>query len=268
MPRNPKATGMIKELDRMLDSFVNTTRYIHEPFNRGRAEMFIMQHRLNSRYRNSVLKLKVATNCPDWDTRLGILGAAAEELIADHEFGGGLPHWLILENVGVDIGMSRKRIRAAKPLKTTQLAWNAWGGVMTGAHWLEGLLGNVISERTNVPGYGKGQIRRTGWLGYEFVKWKGVFDLTDEQLDFFRFHGEADQVHSDLGWNTLGKQAKRLGMEDRLLEVARQNLDIWELYLNGIGDAGDELEASTRKRRAKTQKGKAPSKPRTRRKKH
>ena len=91
-----------------------------------------MQHRLNTRYRNSVLKLKVATNTPDWDTRLRILGACYEELVRDDEFGDGEPHWRILENgAGVAIGMNRAQIRAAKPLPTTQArrgtrGWASW----------------------------------------------------------------------------------------------------------------------------------------------
>jgi pyrroloquinoline quinone (PQQ) biosynthesis protein C len=65
MPCNPKATGFIKELDAKLDDFCNNTRFFHEPFNEGRAQMFVMQHRLNTRQRNSVLKLRVATLTPD-----------------------------------------------------------------------------------------------------------------------------------------------------------------------------------------------------------
>ena len=79
-----------------------------------------------ARDENTVLKLKVATNTPDWETRLRIIGASTEEIIADKEFGGGLPHWQLLENVGIAISMSKEKIRSAKPLKSTQLAWNAW----------------------------------------------------------------------------------------------------------------------------------------------
>ena len=39
----------------------------------------------------------------------------------------------------------------------------------------------------------------------------------------------------------VAEQAKKLRMEDEVLDAARQNLAVWELYLNGIGDAGDEL---------------------------
>jgi pyrroloquinoline quinone (PQQ) biosynthesis protein C len=250
MPRNPKATGFIRDLDKVLDDFCNRTRYIHEPYNVGRAYMFAYQHRLNTRHRNSVLKLKVATNTPDWDIRLRILGACYEELVKDDEFGGGLPHWLLLENVGVAAGMSRAKMRAAKPLATTQLAWNAWMGVMANCHWLEGLLANVVSERTNLRGYGKGLFRKHGWLGIERLRWKKTFPwLTDEELTFFKIHNEADEIHSDLGWNSLAKYARELKMEDRLLDMADQNLRVWELYLNGIGDAGDELDRSVKGRK-------------------
>jgi pyrroloquinoline quinone (PQQ) biosynthesis protein C len=261
MPRDTKATGFIRDLDKTLDNFCNRVRYIHEPYNVGRAHMFAYQHRLNTRQRNSVLKLKVAANTPDWDVRMRILGACHEELVADVEFGDGLPHWLMLENVGVAAGMSRAKMRAAKPLPTTQLAWNAWMGVMANCHWLEGLLANVVSERTNLRGYGKGLFRQHGWLGIERVRWKKLFpQLTDADLKFFKIHNEADEIHSDLGWKQLGKSARELKMEDRLLELADQNLRIWEVYLNGIGDAGDVLNKQLKKSGQKSGKKKSPAK--------
>jgi pyrroloquinoline quinone (PQQ) biosynthesis protein C len=242
MPRDPKATGVIRELDNILSDFMNETRYFQEPYNLGRAQTFVMQHRQNTRYRNSVLKLKVATNCPDWDTRLRIIGASAEEIIADDEFGGGLPHWQILENLGVAMGMSKAKIRAATPLKSTQLAWNAWTGLMDSKHWLLGLVANVVAERANISGYGKGGLlKKHGWFGHERARWKEVTGLGDDKLGFFKLHEAADEIHSDLGWKAVAEQAKKLRMEDEVLDAAKQNLAVWELYLNGIGDAGDEL---------------------------
>ena len=67
-------------LDAEVDAFVRRTRFFREPFSRGRAQMFVLQHRQNTRQRNSVLKLRVATNCPDWDTRLRIIGACSEDM--------------------------------------------------------------------------------------------------------------------------------------------------------------------------------------------
>lgn len=257
MPRDPKATGFIGELDKRLDDFCIRLRFAQGPMSAGKAQMFVMQHRLNTRQRNSVLKLKVATNTPDWDTRLGIIGACSQELIADDEFGGGLPHWQILENLGLAVGMTRAQIRAAKPLATTQLAWNAWMGLMANCHWLEGLLANVISERTNIAGYGKGDFRKYGWVGIERRRWKKLYpQLSEADLKFFRMHGAADEIHSDLGWRNLAEFAERLGMEDRLLDLADQNLVVWELYLDGIGAAGDALDQTLNKpRRRKHPRG-------------
>jgi hypothetical protein len=104
------ARGVIARLDRAVDHFCRRTRYFLEEMTPGRARMFVMQHRLNTRQRNSVLKLKVATNCPDWDTRIAIIRACSEEVIADHEHGGGRAHWQILEDLGTRIGLSRKEI--------------------------------------------------------------------------------------------------------------------------------------------------------------
>src|SRR4249920_3718059 len=118
--------SVLARLDEAVDGFCRRTRYFREKMTKGRARMFAMQHRLNTRQRNSVLKLKVATNCPDWDTRIEIIRACSQEVIADHEHGGGRAHWQILEDLGTRIGLSRKEIRAAKPIAATQLAWSAW----------------------------------------------------------------------------------------------------------------------------------------------
>jgi len=129
--------NVIARMDRVVNDFVARCRYFHEPMTRGRAKMFVLQHRLNTRQRNSVLKLKVATNCTDWDTRIRIIQACSEEVIADHKHGGGRPHWRILEDLGVRIGLKRPAIQQAQPLPSTQLAWAAWEGLMASRHWLE-----------------------------------------------------------------------------------------------------------------------------------
>jgi pyrroloquinoline quinone (PQQ) biosynthesis protein C len=61
-----------------------------------------------------------------------IIRACSEELIADHEHGGGRPHWEILEDLGVRIGLRRRQLREAKPLPSTELAWAAWEGLSDG----------------------------------------------------------------------------------------------------------------------------------------
>jgi len=226
-------------MDKVVNDFVNRGRWWHEPLNAGRAKMFCLQHRLNTRQRNSVLKLKVATNCTDWDTRMNILKACSEEVIADHEHGGGRPHWAILEDLGVRIGLKRTELQNARPLPSTQLAWNAWEGLMASKHWLEGIVANTCAERVNVPGYGNGEFKKRGWFGVERERWRKLFKLNDEELDFFELHTEADLGHSDMGWRAVEKFAKELHMEDAVVTACERNLYVWEHYLNGIADAGD-----------------------------
>jgi pyrroloquinoline quinone (PQQ) biosynthesis protein C len=186
-----------------------------------------------------VLKLKVATNCSDWETRMRIIRACSEEVIADHEHGGGRPHWAILEDLGVRIGMKREQIQAAPPLPTTQLCWAAWEGLMASKHWLEGIVANTCAERINVPGYGTGAFRKLGWFGLERRRWKKLFDLEDRELEFFELHTEADIEHSDTGWRAVEKFARKLRMEDAAVAACERNLHVWEHYLGGIAAAGD-----------------------------
>ncbi len=236
------AHPVIRALDEVVNDFSLCTRLFREPLTRGRAKMFVMQHRLNTRQRNSVLKLRVATNCPDWETRIAIIKACAQELIADHEFADGRPHWLLLEDLGVRIGLDRKRIRDAQPLPNTRMAWLAWDALMSNRHWLEGLIANTCAERINVPGYGEGAFRELGWFGYERARWAKLFGLEDEELIFFGVHEKADVEHSDLGWKAVGRWADELQMGERVIEACRTNLMVWEHYLNGIAEAGDALD--------------------------
>ena len=230
---------VLSRLDRVVDDFCRRTRYFQEPITRGRARMFVMQHRQNTRHRNSVLKLKVATNCPDWETRLQIIGACSQEVIADHEHGHGKAHWQILEELGAHIGMSIEEIRSAPLLDTTQIAWAAWEGLMANRHWLEGIVANTCAERANVPGYGDGLMREKGWFGLERKRWGELFGLSNAQLDFFELHEQADIEHSDMGWKAIARFARDLQMEDAVVEACRKNLLVWELYLNGIAAGGD-----------------------------
>jgi pyrroloquinoline quinone (PQQ) biosynthesis protein C len=233
---------VLARLDVEVDKFCNSVRFFREPLTVERAKMFVRQHRLNTRYRNSVLKLSVAVNTPDWDTRMGIINASSQELIADHEFGGGKPHWAILEEQGQYIGMDLDDIRSAQPLPTTQLCWLAWEALMKNRHWLEGLMANTCAERCNVPGYGTGLFRERGWFGLEHKRWGELFDLSDDQLVFFSLHEEADIIHSNFGWQTVARDAERLGMADAAVEACRINLYVWQTYIDGIGAAADALE--------------------------
>ena len=228
-------------MDAVVNDFVRRCRYFHEPMTRARARVFAMQHRLNTRQRNSVLKLKVATNCADWDTRIGIINACSQEVIADHEFGRGRPHWKILEDLGVRIGLKRAMIRAAQPLPSTQLCWAAWEGLMANRHWLEGIVANTCAERINVPGYGAGLFRKAGWFGFERQRWGKLFKLSGDELEFFELHEQADIEHSDAGWQAVERFARKLRMEDAAVVACERNLHVWEHYLNGIAAAGDSL---------------------------
>src|SRR2546426_9312077 len=148
------ATGVVKRLDEVVDDFARRARFFREAMTPGRARTFVRQHRLNTRQRNSVLKLRVATNCPIWELRVRIIAACAEEVIADHAHGGGRPHWQILEELGTRMGLGLDEIRAAEPLPSTLMCWHAWNGLMINPHCLEGRGAHTCAERGKVAGHG------------------------------------------------------------------------------------------------------------------
>jgi pyrroloquinoline quinone (PQQ) biosynthesis protein C len=234
---------VIARLDEVVDEYCKSNRFYAAYPTPEMAKMWIKQHRLNTRIRNSVMKLAVATNCPIWDVRMKIIGASAEELIADHEHGEGKAHWQIIEELGVSIGLSLEEIRSAEPIRTTRIAWLAWETLCRNRHWLEGLVANTCAERANVPGYGNGFFREVGHSGVRRVQYAEAFGLGDDQLAFFKVHSVADIEHSNLGWQTVAKYAKEYSMEDQVVEACRVNLDVWKLYWEGILDAANEREA-------------------------
>ena len=134
-------------------------------------------------------------------------------------------------------------IRSAEPLPSTQMCWNAWNGLMAATHWLEGLIANTCAERSNIPGYGTGIMKEAGWFGLERERWGQLFSLSEDQLEFFQIHGPADIEHSNLGWGNVAKYARQLRMEDNVVRACRDNLVVWEAYLNGIAAAGDLEDA-------------------------
>lgn len=240
------ADTILKKLDQVVDNHARSVRLFTEDTNLGRARMFVKQHRMNTRQRNSVLKLRVATNCPDWDTKLNIIKACTQEIIADHEFADGKPHWAILEDLGTYIGLSRAEILAEKPIPTTAIAWAAWEGLMSNRHWLEGIVANTCAERINVPGYGTGQQREHGWAWVERKRWEKNFGLSEAQLQFWGVHELADIEHSNLGWQAVARFAAECRMEEAVVHACEINLAVWGMYFNGIAEAGDRLNAEVR----------------------
>lgn len=236
------STTLVTALEEAVNAFWRQTRWFHEPLTVGRARMFVLQHRLNTRYRNSVLKLRVASQIPHWDLRMGLLRAVSQEVVADQEYGRGKPHWQILKELGLAIGLTEAEIENARPLPSTRLAWLAWEGLMSNHHWLEGIVASTVAERINVPGCGEGEIRERGWFAVERWHWKYLFGLSDEQLWFFDMHGDADKEHSALGFEAVARYATELGMEEAVLAAAQDTLGIWTLYLNGISAGGDALD--------------------------
>ena len=236
-------SSILERLDSEVERFVSDCAIFPEDaWTPNRCKAWVMQHRLNSRYRNSVLKLKTATNCPIWDIKLDIIHACSQEIVADDEFGGGEPHWKILEDLGVRIGMDRSEIVDEQPTNTTQMCWDAWGGLMANTHWLIGLIGNTCAERVNVPGYGVGEAMAKGWNAMVADKWQEIYDLNREDVRFFTLHTDADQEHSDLGWGTVAQYAEELNLVAEVVDACRRNLVVWETYFNGICHYGDSMD--------------------------
>ena len=145
------------------------TRYFKGEMTVGRAYTYVKQHRLNTRQRNSVLKLRVATNCPDWDTKLEIIKAYAR----DHCRQRIWPRQAALADPRRPRGRDRhaRARKSAPPSRCSRrgFAGALGSGVMSQTHWLEGIVANTCAERANVPGYGEGMLRERGWCGFSAI---------------------------------------------------------------------------------------------------
>jgi pyrroloquinoline quinone (PQQ) biosynthesis protein C len=235
-------SDVIARLDTIVTEYLDRVRYFHEPITLGRAQTFVLQQWKNNRQRNSVLKLKVAANCPIWDVKLRIFGACAEEIVGDDKHAGGRPHWEIIEELGMAIGLSRQQIHDAPLLPNTEINWLAWETLMSNSHWLVGLVSNTCAERSTLPGYGSGEIAERGTTGVERSRWAESFGLDDGQLEYFTVHGIADIDHSNIGWDAVARYASELHMEDAVVDACRVNFLLWESYFEGICNAGDALD--------------------------
>ena len=54
-----------------------------------------------------------------------------------------------------------------------------------------------------------------------------------------QLHEKANIAHSNAGWRAVERFAKQLHMEDAVVAACEANLRVWEMYLDGIGAAGD-----------------------------
>jgi len=48
----PRGSSVVARLDQEVDAFIRRVRFFHEPLTKGRAHMFVLQHRQNTRQRN------------------------------------------------------------------------------------------------------------------------------------------------------------------------------------------------------------------------
>ena len=85
--------------------------------------------------------------------------------------------------------------------------------------------------------------RRAGLGRYAESLARALLPLLENQLAFFKVHEEADLDHSNMGWKAVADFAEKYGMEEQAVHACEINLRVWELYFNGIADAGDRLAA-------------------------
>lgn len=131
---------------------------------------------------------------------------------------------MLVERAAAQIGLTQDQIDTAPLLPSTRMAWLAWDALVSDRHWLEGLVGNTCAERANIPGYGTGTQHKHGWFGLERERWARVFPhLSDDDLEFFEVHEEADVEHSDMSWNAVAEHAAKLSMEDSVVAACRSS---------------------------------------------
>lgn len=233
---------LVKKMDEILEEGLERINYFSEEITPGKARMFVLQHRLNSRYRNSTLKLRVATNCTVWEIKINILEACSEEILGDYKYFDGKPHWKMLEELGLQLGLKKEQIQSERPLRTTRAAWFMYEGLMSNTHWLLGLLGNTCMERAFIPNHGRKILLNKGVALFEYERWMQALKLKPDQLTFFYIHSKADVEHSENGWKNIAKYAKRFGLEEEILRHLEMNMFAWKTYYDGVNEAGKKLD--------------------------
>lgn len=200
------------------------TRLSRDRLTREAARLFVQQFGLFTRHSRRCWAYVVA-NCPIIEVRKFIV---RENLYEEEAVGES--HYDLMVQMGKALGLRGEAIDHAAPLPTTTVALLAWEALTKDRPWIEGLAAKAVLERSNAPECGN-------LSALEAERWMRQLQLRDQDVKFWSLHATVDLIHGSGAYDLLEKHVTGADQGEALVRAARESLDAWKIFLDGIADA-------------------------------
>jgi len=154
--------------------------------------------------------------CPDSDARDFLL-----ENIVEEE--SGVKHVDLLIRFGEACGVSRQQVESTRQLPTTR-ALTAWCYETSHAPFHVAAAGLLVGLESQVPGI----YRRN------LPPLKTHYGFTDHEVEFFAIHIEADEIHSERGYQIVERHCVTPSLKAEALDRVREATEMRWQYMSGL----------------------------------
>ena len=154
--------------------------------------------------------------CPDPAARDYLL-----ENIVEEE--SGTKHVELLIRFGEACGLSRSEIEGARQLPTTR-ALTAWCSETARQPFGWAAAGLLVGLESQVPAICRRQLPPL----------RTRYGFTDHEVEYFSVHIEADEIHSERGYQIVEQHCDTPATQAAAVEMARQAAEMRWLYLSGV----------------------------------
>lgn len=210
-------------------------RYYGIKLTNARAQIYLAQLGLYIRHRRDCWA-NVSANCPEMSVKKKILEHEYEEVIEDEYSKYGHLDLLVRQARSIDV--SPEEILNVKPLTTTMAILHAYAWLTRTRPWQEALAVLMITERVHdnrsLEDLGGGHSLKIA------KKWMEDLGLSWEQIPNTAVHSKADEKHSEMFLSALAEFVPR-DQEPKVLQAAKDSLDLRELMYTGISDAMEKV---------------------------
>jgi pyrroloquinoline-quinone synthase len=155
-------------------------------------------------------------SCPDSDARDFLL-----ENIVEEE--SGVKHVDLLIRFGEACGVSRQQVESTRQLPTTR-ALTAWCYETSHAPFHVAAAGLLVGLESQVPGI----YRRN------LPPLKTHYGFSDHEVEFFAIHIEADEIHSERGYQIVERHCVTPERRAEALDRVREATDMRWQYMSGL----------------------------------
>lgn len=160
--------------------------------------------------------------CPDPVWRQKIAEVVYEEGTGQL-YANGVPHWQLFLNLGAGFGLTPDEMWNTDYIPEAVAIRNYYSSVCTKS-FLEGCAAHMLAGEAQGPGL----------FSVVANAVKNKFGLSDETVSFWTVHDVADEDHSSIGEELLGKFAPTEADRRHVIKVVRQTLEITEMYYDGL----------------------------------